>query len=67
MLSNEEKKEILEDGRNMVRRNNFGFTKKTDTVNISFDDYLIFLNDIQQIFSPFEISHEITLTRKNKL
>lgn len=67
MLSNDEKIEMLEDGKSMVRKNNFRFTKKIDTVNISFDDYLLFLNDIQKIFSPFEISHRVTLTKINKL
>ncbi|MBU4251565.1 MAG: hypothetical protein KKC39_07395 [Candidatus Omnitrophica bacterium] len=68
MLTEEEKKEMLEDGRSKTRRDNFrSCSREKNTGNISFDNYLLFLDNIQKIFSPFKMSHRVTSTKINKL
>lgn len=67
MLSNEEKREMLEDAKSGLRRQNFRTINEKDKQVLSFDDYLIFLNGIQKLFSQFRISHHITRTKFNKL
>ena len=67
MLSKEEKKEMLEDANDMSRRDSFRFSRKYNTSNISFDEYLNFLNDVQEIILPFTSSKKITQTKLNKL
>ena len=67
MLSEREKKEILEDAQNKSRRQNFRFAKEKHTAAISFEEYLVFLDNLQQIFSPFVVSQHKTITRFNKL
>ena len=67
MLSDEEKKEMLEDGMNKTRRYDFRMVRAKKIADISFDEYLKFLNDVQKIFSPFKPSRRITVTRLNKL
>jgi len=66
MLSEEEKREMLEDGRSKLRRRDFRLARKESDI-ISFEDYLSFLNNIQVIFSPFKIGRYITFTKLNKL
>ena len=65
-LSEEEKKEMLEDGKSIKRRDDFRFGR-TLNGEISFDEYLHFLNDVQEIFSPFPVSRKPTITKYNKL
>ena len=65
MFSEEDKKEMLEDARSRLRRNNFRAAKNKQ--NFSFDDYLIFLDSIQKLFSQFTVSHHITHAEFNKL
>ena len=67
MLSDKEKEEMLKDSKSKSRRDNFRFAKEKNFTNISFDDYLVFLNNVQKIFAPFEISRRITVTRLNKI
>ncbi len=67
MLSEEEKREMLEDGKSQSRRDHFRFARSKDNDNLSFDGYLTFLNQVQEIFSPFEVSRSITLTKLNIL
>jgi len=67
MFSKEEKQEMLEDAKSKKRRDNFRFGKDKNNDNLSFDDYLTFLNQVQEIFSPFEISHSITLAKLNRI
>ena len=67
MLSEEEKKEMLTDANDKSRRDSFRFSKKSNVQSISFDEYLNFLNDVQQIFFPFKGLKNITQTRLNKL
>lgn len=64
MLTKEEKREMLEDAKNMTRRQDFRALRGKDF--ISFDQYLIFLNDIQEIFGPFKESRQATKTSLNK-
>ena len=66
MLSKEEKREMLEDARSKARRDDFRLARQ-DFVVISFDKYLVFLNNIQKVFSPFKISQSRALTKLNKL
>ncbi len=67
MLSEQEKKEIQEDGRSIKRRNNFRSGKVDSCKEMSFDEYLSFLDSVQYIFSPFEVSKKPTITKFNKL
>ena len=67
MLSNEEKREMLDDAKSALRRDNFRAANKIDKRPFSFDDFLLFLENIQKIFPPFKISRHITHTKLNKL
>ena len=66
MFDEIEKKEMLEDAMSIKRRDDFRYSSRIP-VNLSFDDYLKFLTDLQKIFGPFEISQKITKTELNKL
>jgi len=67
MLSREEKKEMLEDARSEIRRNNFREARENATEDMSLDEYLSFLDSVQKIFKPFTISRRTTPTEFNKL
>ena len=67
MLSEEEKKEMLADANDVSRRDSFRFSRNNSTSNMSFDEYLAFLDDVQQVFMPFKCSSKITETELNKL
>lgn len=67
MLSEQEKKEMLEDAQSKFRRQNFKFAKDKIKETISFEDYLAFLDSLQHIFSPFVVSEHKTVTKFNKL
>ena len=67
MLSEEEKREMLEDASDQSRRDSFRFSRECSNSNISFDEYLTFLNNVQQMFLPFISSTKITETSLNKL
>jgi len=67
MLSSEEKREMLDDAKSALRRENFRAANKIDNRPFSFDDFLFFLENIQKIFPPFKISRHITHTKFNKL
>jgi len=67
MLSEEEKKEIVEDAKSRTRREHFRRAKRNGKDSASLDEYLSFLQDIQKIFKPFAISDYLTPTRFNKL
>ncbi len=67
MLSNEEKKEMLEDAKSIKRKKDFRYAQKTGKDIISYDQYLRLLEDVQRIFGHFKISHHITVTKMNKL
>lgn len=66
MLSEREKKEMLEDGRSKKRRDDFRFARQKKE-NISLDAYLSFLDSMQKIFGPFKVSDKPTITKYNKL
>ena len=66
MLSEREKREMLEDARSKTRRDDFS-AASGKFVNISFDEYLAALDDLQKVFSPFKTPTNITPTRLNKL
>ena len=67
MLSNEEKKEMLEDGRSGSRRDLFRARKAEEKPLPSMDEYVSFLDSVQKIFSPFRTSSRPTPTALNKL
>ncbi|MBI2996356.1 MAG: hypothetical protein HYY52_06590 [Candidatus Melainabacteria bacterium] len=66
MLSEEFKKEMLEDGLSKERMLDFRQANNITTPT-SLDDYLNFLRGLQKIFGPFPISQKITKTENNKL
>lgn len=65
MLSKEEKREMLADGKNLSRRKDF---RKVciNKNNRSLDDYIKFLMSIQKIF-PYKPKFTHTITKLNKL
>ncbi len=67
MLNNEEKKEMLEDAKSKKRQRNFRFAKEKNIIKQPFDEYILFLNSVQEIFGPFKISADSTATKSNKL
>lgn len=67
MLSREEQKEMSEDARSKRRRDSFRAGRIKDKVLISLDEYISFLDSMQEIFSPFKISRHPTPTALNKL
>lgn len=67
MLSEEEKKEMIEDAASEVRRKHFRAVKRSADESSSLDEYLFFLQSIQEIFEPFAIPRQPTLTKLNKL
>ncbi len=71
MLTELEKKEMLEDGRSIKRRKQFAEAKKraakySEHKKKSLDEYISFLTEIQKVF-PFKVSRKKTITRFNKL
>lgn len=66
MLSEEEKREMLEDAKSAARREHFRTAKK-DLRPCTFDEYIEFLNSIQKIFGAFKISTTPTPTSFNRL
>lgn len=67
MLSDEEKKEMLEDANNLKRREDFRFSRNYPDQQGSLQEYLLFLESVQKAFGPFPISTTPTNTRHNKL
>ena len=67
MLSNREKKELLEDAKSTRRRNDFRLAKASFGKTNSIDEYFRFLQNIQDIFAPFDIPTNPTITKFNKL
>lgn len=67
MLSDEEKKEMLEDARSIARRDDFRMTRNVFDQPISLDEYISYLEGIQKVFGPFPISHKPTVATNNRL
>ena len=67
MLSREEKREMLEDGRSVKRRDDFRFARNFPKKPLSLDEYISFLDSVQKIFGPFKASKKPTITKNNKL
>jgi len=59
--------ELVEDAKSKTRREHFRRVKRNGKNSASLDEYLSFLQDIQEIFKPFAISNYLTPTRFNKL
>ncbi len=67
MLSDEEKREILEDAKSITRQKHFRFAKEYSEESQSLDEYIDFLNSVQVIFNPFTVSKHHTITKANRL
>ena len=68
MLTNEEKKEMVADAMNTSRRDDFRSAKtKASNTNVSLDNYIHFLDDIQAIYGPFKFSKASVPSHRNKL
>lgn len=67
-LSEEEKRELLEDAQSGERREAFRKAKEMNYKGSrSLDDYIQFLDGIQKVFGPFPAKNKITITQFNKL
>ena len=67
-LSEEEKRELLEDGRSIVRRDAFRKIKAGKYKSSrSLDDFINYLMGIQKIFGEFPLTRKITNARGSKL
>ena len=67
MLSKEEKKEIIQDALSKRRHLNFRKSSLSQKPQCTLDEYIEFLMQIQEIFSPFSINKNKTNTQFNKL
>jgi len=67
VLSKEEKEEMLRDAKSKRRMGSLKPRPGEKRAKISYDEYLSFLNSVQEIFSPFKTSVTPTLTKFNKL
>lgn len=67
MLSEQEKKEMLEDAKNKHRKESFRSEKIRQGNTTSMDEYISFLDSTQKIFSPFKVLSRPTRTILNKL
>ena len=67
MLSDEENKEMLEDALSKSRRDDFRFASELRMNKCSIDDFLTFLNSVQEVFSSFKPSNKPVMTKLNKL
>ena len=67
MLSNKEKKELLEDAKSTSRRTDFRLARASSDNIDSIDEYFRFLQNIQDAFTPFNIPTNPTITKFNKL
>ena len=70
MLSNEEKREMLGDAASETRREDFRRAREKyprRDQRETLDEYIEFLDSVQEIFGPFEISTRPTITKANKL
>lgn len=67
MLSEEEKREMLEDAMSEKRRQAFRSSRGREPVSYSIDEYISFLDSVQKIFGPFKISGKPTIAKFNKL
>ena len=67
-ISEEEKNELLEDGKNVHRREEFRRLRAPEEIKRhSLDDYIQYLMQIQKVFGPFIVSDKRIITRMNKL
>jgi|GEM_PF-1357878 len=67
MLSDQEKKEMLADGLDLERGQQFLIARHRRAKTLStLDNYIEFLMDVQKI-KPFDHKHNITLSDKNLL
>ncbi len=67
MLSKEENKEMLEDALSKSRRDDFRFMSELRMNKCPIDDFLIFLNNVQEVFTSFKPSNRPVMTKLNKL
>jgi hypothetical protein len=66
-LSEQEKREIVEDAKSIQRQKDFRFARKMCFQSISLDGYIISLQSLQRVMGQFAISLKRTLCNTNKL
>ena len=67
MLSEQEKKELLEDGLSQKRRAAFLNHPANEVASRSLDEFVRYLDSVQKIFEPFSVSKRKIITQQNKL
>ena len=70
MLSEQERREMLEDAHDDAIRRAFQASKEKCRAlerPMTLDEYIDFLQGIQEVFGPFEISRKPTPTKNNLL
>jgi len=67
-LTPEEKREMLADGLDQKRGEDFRTAlRMRPKKRMTFDEYLAFLNDVQEVFGAFHRSRKPTITKRNRL
>ena len=66
MLSEDERRSFVEDGRSRTRQATFRATRQYPTV-LTFETFLDWLDEFQCTFGPFPVSRRISRTAFNKL
>lgn len=68
MLSEQEKREMLQDGLSQKRREALSWSRNIPSESsLSLDDFIKFTSSIQKIFSISTISSKKTITKSNQL
>ena len=67
MLTDKDKKEMLEDGLSKKRQESFRAMRDNTFLKMTFDEYLYFLDDFHRTFKPIEKWPKEMITRFNKL
>ncbi len=67
MLSRQEKTEMLNDAKSRCRKESFRLEQIKYKTITSFDEYISFLDSVQEIFPPFKTLFHPTSTALNKL
>ena len=67
MLTKEEKEELLLDGRSAKRRDEFSRAREALKAGRPLDEYVSFLDAVQKVFRPPEVSRKETSAKLNRL
>lgn len=58
---------MLDDARSAERARSFRYGRDAGDGRMSFDEYISFLDEVQEIFGPFSMSRQHTETAENRL